>query len=46
MQIADYSIGPTLLNKKSFNDFFLTSAKHRRTIEKCAGPSILKWRLT
>jgi len=24
-----FSIGPTLLNKKAFNDFFFTSAKHQ-----------------
>jgi len=33
-----------LLNKKSFNDIFLASAKHRRTIKRRVmglGPSIL-----
>jgi len=28
MQYADYSIKPTLLNKKSFNGFYFTSAKY------------------
>jgi len=45
MQNVDYSIGPTLLNKIiTFNDFFLTSAKHR-TIKMCVGRSILNRRL-
>jgi len=32
MQNADYSIGSTLSNRKAFNEFFLTIAKHWRTI--------------
>jgi len=36
MQNADYSVTPTLLNKMSFNYFFLTGAKHQQTIKKCA----------
>jgi len=33
MQNADYSIGPTLLNKKNLQRLFLTSVKHRRAIK-------------
>jgi len=32
--------------KKSFNDFFLTSAKHRPNNQKVRGPSIFNRRLT
>jgi len=41
MQNADYSIGPTLLNKKFFYDFYLPSAKHRRTVKKRVGQVFL-----
>jgi len=48
MQIrnAEYSIGPTLLNKKSFNDFFSHKCQTQTNNQKMRGPSILNRKLT